>query len=109
MIWELIGEAIEGNRTRYSNRVTCHPTGAFMAFIEQHGQSFEDAAAARQSACGDHNRRENGLSPKASPASPAPALQANRTDDQPGGKVDTIHFAVDASFRATAAFNDKIE
>ena len=108
MIWELIGEAIEGNRTRYSNRVTCHPTGAFMAFIEQHGQSFEDAAAARQSAFGDHNRRENGLSPKASPASPAPGLQGNRTDDQSGG-VDTIRFAVDARFRTTAAFNDKIE
>ncbi|WP_079210546.1 hypothetical protein [Brucella pituitosa] len=61
VIWELIGEAIEGNRTRYTNKVTCHPTEAFMTFIEQHGQSFEDAAAARQAAGGDHNHRETPL------------------------------------------------
>lgn len=58
VIWELIAEPIDGNRTRYTNQVTCHPTDAFMAFIEQHGQSFEDAANARQAAGGDHNRRE---------------------------------------------------
>ena len=32
-----------------------------MTFIEQHGQSFEDAAAARQAAGGDHNHRETQL------------------------------------------------
>lgn len=61
VIWELKAEAIDGNRTRYTNQVTCHPTDAFMAFIEQHGQSFEDAAAARQAAGGDHNHRETPL------------------------------------------------
>ncbi|NGO65549.1 hypothetical protein G6N76_17905 [Rhizobium daejeonense] len=58
VIWELIAESIDGNRTRYTNQVTCHPTDAFMTFIEQHGQSFEDAAEARQAAGGDHNHRE---------------------------------------------------
>lgn len=61
VIWELKAEAIDGNRTRYTNQVTCHPTDAFMTFIEQHGQSFEDAAAARQAAGGDHNHRETPL------------------------------------------------
>lgn len=61
VIWELIAEPIDGNRTRYTNRVTCHPTDAFMSFIEQHGQTFEQAAAARQAAGGDHNHRETPL------------------------------------------------
>lgn len=61
VIWELTAEKIDGNRTRYTNSVTCHPTDAFMAFIEKHGQTFEQAAAARQAAGGDHNRRETPL------------------------------------------------
>jgi len=61
VIWELIAEPVEGGRTRYTNRVTSHPTDAFMDFIEQHGQTFEQAAAARQAAGGDHNRRETPL------------------------------------------------
>lgn len=61
VIWELIAESVSANRTRYTNRVTCHPTDAFMTFIEQHGQTFEQAAAARQAAGGDHNSRETPL------------------------------------------------
>lgn len=61
VIWELIAEATEDGRTRYTNRVTSHPTDAFMDFIAAHGQTFEQAAAARQSASGDHNRRETPL------------------------------------------------
>jgi hypothetical protein len=61
VIWELIAEPIEGNRTRYTNKVTSHPTANFLDFIAAHGQSFEEAAAARQSASGDHNSRETPL------------------------------------------------
>jgi len=61
VIWELIAEALEGGRTRYTNRVTSHPTDAFLDFISAHGQTFEQAAAARQEAGGDHNRRETPL------------------------------------------------
>ncbi len=61
VIWELIAERREDGYTRYTNRVTSHPTDVFMAFIQQHGQSFEQAAAARQDAGGDHNRRETPL------------------------------------------------
>ncbi len=58
VIWELIAEGIAGGRTRYTNRVTAHPTDAFMAFIAQHGLTYDQAAVARQAAGGDHNRRE---------------------------------------------------
>ncbi|MBB3773387.1 hypothetical protein FHS55_004022 [Angulomicrobium tetraedrale] len=61
VIWELIAESIEGGRTRYTNRVTSHPTDVFMDFLAAHGQSFEQAAVARQEAGGDHNRRETPL------------------------------------------------
>ncbi|MDG3442284.1 hypothetical protein [Nitrospirillum amazonense] len=61
VVWELMAEAIDGNRTRYTNRVTAHPTDAFMDFLAQHGIAYEDAAAARQAAGGDHNRRETPL------------------------------------------------
>jgi hypothetical protein len=61
VIWELIAEPLDGGRTRYTNRVTSHPTDVFMDFIAAHGQSFEQAAAARQAAGGDHNRRETPL------------------------------------------------
>ncbi|NLS01117.1 hypothetical protein HGP17_30155 [Rhizobium sp. P38BS-XIX] len=61
VIWELIAEKMDDNRTRYTNRVTSHPTDAFMAFLQEHGVKFEDAVAARQAASGDHNRRETPL------------------------------------------------
>ncbi len=32
-----------------------------MSFIKDHGVTYEDAAAARQAAGGDHNRRETPL------------------------------------------------
>jgi spore cortex formation protein SpoVR/YcgB (stage V sporulation) len=46
VIWELVAEKIDENRTRYTNRVTAHPTDAFMAFLQEHGIKFEDAVAA---------------------------------------------------------------
>ncbi|MDE1918460.1 MAG: hypothetical protein KGJ57_21640 [Sphingomonadales bacterium] len=58
VLWELIAEDTGNGRTRYTNRVTARPTDAFMDFLDQHGLRFEDAAAARQAAGGDHNRRE---------------------------------------------------
>jgi hypothetical protein len=61
VIWELMAEKIDDHRTRYTNKVTAHPTDAFMTFIKDHGVSYEDAAAARQSAGGDHNSRETPL------------------------------------------------
>ncbi|MCB8879707.1 hypothetical protein ACELLULO517_05640 [Acidisoma cellulosilytica] len=61
VVWELIAEDAGDGKTRYTNRVTSHPTDAFLAFIAEQGQTFEQAAAARQAASGDHNRRETPL------------------------------------------------
>jgi len=61
VVWELMAEKIDDNRTRYTNKVTAHPTDVFMRFLEDHGVKFEDAAAARQAAGGDHNSRETPL------------------------------------------------
>lgn len=61
VIWELKAEGIAGGRTRYTNGVTAHPTDAFMDFIAKHDITYEDAAAARQEAGGDHNHRETPL------------------------------------------------
>jgi hypothetical protein len=61
VVWELIAEDAGNGRTLYTNKVTAHPTEAFMAFIAEHGINYEDAAAARQAAGGDHNRRETPL------------------------------------------------
>lgn len=61
VIWELSAEAIDGGRTRYTNSVTAHPTDEFMDFIAAHDITYEKAAAARQTAGGDHNHRETPL------------------------------------------------
>lgn len=61
VVWELIAEKIDDASTRYTNRVTAHPTDAFMTFLEEHAIKFADAAAARQAAGADHNSRETPL------------------------------------------------
>ena len=54
VIWELGIEQLEGDQLRYVNTVTSHPTEDFLKFIIASGQTFEDAAAARQHASGAH-------------------------------------------------------
>ena len=61
VLWTLEAEAIDDKSSKYINTVTSHPTAEFMAFIEANGQSFEEAAAARQAASGDHCSRETPL------------------------------------------------
>lgn len=58
VLWELIAEDAGHGRTRYTNRVTARPTDVFLDFLGEHGIAFQDAAAARQAAGSDHNRRE---------------------------------------------------
>jgi hypothetical protein len=45
----------------FDTSVTATPTEEILDFIKRHGISFEQAAAARQAAGGDHNRRETPL------------------------------------------------
>jgi hypothetical protein len=61
VIWELIAEPMDDGRTLYTNRVTSHPTEAFVDFLKEHGLTLEGAAQARQEASSDHNRRETPL------------------------------------------------
>ena len=61
VIWELRMERVDGDRCRYTNTVTSHPTDDFLKFIAEQGQTFDDAAAARQDASGRHCRVETPL------------------------------------------------
>jgi hypothetical protein len=61
VVWELRVQPIDESSSRYSNTVTAYATDGFMEFIAERGQSFEDAATARQAASSDHNRRETPL------------------------------------------------
>ena len=61
VIWCLQAERIDDRTSKYTNTVTSHPTAEFMDFIARNGQTFEEAAAARQAASGDHCSRETPL------------------------------------------------
>ncbi|HEY6396015.1 MAG TPA: hypothetical protein VIX82_01040 [Solirubrobacteraceae bacterium] len=58
VIWTLAVEPVSEARCRLVNSVTSEATPAFLELISQHGQSFQQAAAPRQQASADHNRRE---------------------------------------------------
>lgn len=61
VIWELRMEHLDGGLCRYTNTVTSHPTDDFLKFIAEQGQTFEEAANARQEASGRHCRIETPL------------------------------------------------
>jgi hypothetical protein len=61
VVWDLSVTALDAHSCRYTNRVTSYPTRAFLQALEDSGQSFEKAAAVRQAATDDHNRRETAL------------------------------------------------
>jgi len=54
VIWELRVEQLDGDCCRYTNTVTSHPTEDFLQFIAEQGQTFAEAAQARQEASGRH-------------------------------------------------------
>ncbi|MEU8936083.1 hypothetical protein AB0D30_40120 [Streptomyces sp. NPDC048409] len=56
--WDLSVEDNGDGTLIYTNQVTSRPTVENMAFNEENGITFEQAAAARQAASGDHCRRE---------------------------------------------------
>ena len=61
VIWELQMEQLDGDQCRYTNTVTSHPTEDFLEFITKNGQTFPEAAEARQEASGRHCRLETPL------------------------------------------------
>jgi len=89
VVWELRVQPIDESSSRYSNTVTAYATDGFMEFIAERGQTFEDAAAARQAASSDHNRRETPLfaesiarAAKADCAAPAPTTARHERNDR---------------------------
>lgn len=56
--WTSSVEALDDDRSTYTNTVVVHATEDFMRFLDRTGTSFPQAAAARQAAVSDHNRRE---------------------------------------------------
>jgi hypothetical protein len=61
VVWDLKADPIDDKTSRYTNTVTSYPTAEFMEFIARHGQTFEEAASARQASSSDHCRRETPL------------------------------------------------
>jgi hypothetical protein len=61
VIWDLSVTALDSTSCRYTNKVLSYPTPAFMKALKVAGISFEGAAADRQPASDDHNRRETAL------------------------------------------------
>ncbi|GAB2629793.1 ester cyclase [Prescottella soli] len=61
VIWELRAEPTADGRCAVTDRIAVIPTGDYFAFLDHHGITFEDAAAACHTACSDHNRRETPL------------------------------------------------
>lgn len=61
VIWDLSVRPIDSEKCEYTNDVLSFTTPEMLEFLEQHGSSVEQAAAARQAASSDHNRRETPL------------------------------------------------
>ncbi|WP_329366978.1 hypothetical protein [Streptomyces sp. NBC_01483] len=61
VVWDLSVKDNSDGTLTYTNSATSHPTAEFMDFNEKNGVTFEEAAAARQAASSDHNRRETPL------------------------------------------------
>jgi len=58
VVWTLAVESVSETSCRLINSVTSKATPEFLELIRQQGQTFEQAAAPRQQASADHNRRE---------------------------------------------------
>ena len=61
VIWDLSVKQLDDGRSEYTNSVVSHPTEEFLAFIKENGVTWEKAVSDRQTASGDHNRRETPL------------------------------------------------
>jgi hypothetical protein len=64
VVWDLSVESIDAESCEYINHVRVTPTNEFLAFLDEHGVSFERAAAAHQEASVAHNEHETALCAK---------------------------------------------
>jgi hypothetical protein len=56
--WTLSARKIDDQTTEYTNHIHASATDEFISFIQEHGITLEQAAAARQIASDAHNREE---------------------------------------------------
>jgi len=56
--WTFSARKIDDQTTEYVNHIHASATDEFMAFIQEHGITLEQAAAARQAASDAHNQEE---------------------------------------------------
>ena len=61
VIWNLSVKPIGNDHCAYTDSVDALTTRGFLTFIDKHGITLKQAAAARQAASGDHHRRETPL------------------------------------------------
>ena len=58
VVWELKARRIDESTCEYTNHIHSYATPEFLDFLEAHGTTLEQAAAARQQASDSHNREE---------------------------------------------------
>ncbi|WP_263410902.1 hypothetical protein [Terriglobus tenax] len=56
--WTLSARKIDDQTSEYTNHIHASATDEFLAFIQEHGVTLEQAAAARQAASDSHNHEE---------------------------------------------------
>jgi hypothetical protein len=61
VIWDLSVRAVDDQRCEFTNDVLVFTTPEFLAALEQHGITFEQAAPSNHAAIADHNSRETPL------------------------------------------------
>jgi len=61
VLWELKATRIDDERCEYTNEIHATATPEFFTFMEQHGITLAQAAAARQAASDLHNQEETPL------------------------------------------------
>jgi hypothetical protein len=61
VVWDLSVKAVDDQHSEYTNSVVASAPDEFLAFIKEHGITFEEAADARQKAGSAHNEKETPL------------------------------------------------
>ncbi len=58
VVWDLSAKPLDDRSCEYTNHINAYATDEFLEFIQLHGITFEQAAAARQAASDAHNKEE---------------------------------------------------
>lgn len=61
VVWDLSVQPLDEQSCEYTNHVAATATDEFLAFLDEHGIPFAQAAAAREEAAAAHNEKETSL------------------------------------------------